>query len=87
MSILYTVVGSAVGAAVSRSMLIVIDHLDRNDPSINKELWWGLLFCIVTLVLVTIITLVRYEHAKKSKGEKFEPSVESFIPAFIPSFL
>lgn len=82
MSILYTVVGSAIGAAVSRSMLIVIDHLDRKDPTINKELWWGLLFCIVTLVLVTIITLVRYEHAKKGKGEKFE-SYETFIPSFI----
>lgn len=82
MSILYTVVGSAVGAAVSRSMLTIIDHIDRNDPSINRELWWGLLFTVGVLVLVTIITLVRLESTKKKGGEKFE-AYETFVPSFV----
>lgn len=81
MSILYTVVGSAIGAVVSRSVLTIIDHLDRMDPSIDKQMWWGLMISILVLTVLLIIVLVRQEKANGEKSDK--GTTETFIPTMI----
>lgn len=76
MSILHTLVGSAVSGIVSRVVYTAIDNISMEKENKYKNIWWFILIGIIILVVSVVILCLKNEQngiLHEKKKESFEP--------------